>query len=151
MLPLYFQGVLLDSATKAGIRLIVPSLAAPLGGLVAGVVMSRWGQLLWIVRAGAASMVIGNALTSSLGMKEPSWKYILYIFPANFGQGMVYPGILFTSLASFEHAGMLSSLSPCGCDSIEADAPTKIMPCLHRLRISSGLSEASGVWPSRPQ
>lgn len=107
MLPLYFQGVLLDSATVAGIRLIVPSLAAPIGGLVAGVVMSRWGKLLWIVRVGAVSMALGNALTASFAMKEPSWKYIVYIFPTNFGQGMVYPGILFTSLASFEHAGTL--------------------------------------------
>jgi hypothetical protein len=107
MLPLYFQGVLLDSATRAGIRLIVPSLAAPIGGLVAGIVMSRWGKLLWIVRTGAACMVLGNALTTSLSMEEPSWKYLVYIFPANFGQGMVYPGILFTSLASFEHAGTL--------------------------------------------
>src|ERR1700761_8722018 len=108
MLPLYFQGVLLDSATVAGIRLIVPSLAAPIGGLVAGIVMSRWGKLLWIVRAGAASMVLGNALTASFAIKESSWNYIVYIFPANFGQGIAYPGTLFTSLASFEHAGTLS-------------------------------------------
>jgi hypothetical protein len=74
---------------------------------VAGIVMSRWGALLWIVRAGIAFMVLGNALATSLGLDEPSWKYILYIFPANLGQGMVYPGILFTSLASFDHAGTL--------------------------------------------
>ena len=104
MLPLYFQGVILGSATTAGIRLIIPSLATPIGGLVAGIVMSQWGGLLWIVRAGAACMVLGNALATSFAMREPSWKYLVYIFPANSGQGMVYPGILFTSLASFDHA-----------------------------------------------
>jgi hypothetical protein len=105
MLPLYFQAVLLDSATTAGTRLIIPSLATPVGGLVAGIVMSRWGKLLWIVRAGAALMSLGNALTSSLAVEEPSWKYLIFLFPANLGQGMAYPGILFTSLASFDHAG----------------------------------------------
>jgi hypothetical protein len=105
MLPLYFQVVLLDSATAAGARLAIPSLATPIGGLVAGIVMSRWGRLLWIVRAGAACMMLGNALVSSLGFEDASWKYVVYIFPANLGQGMVYPAILFTSLASFEHAG----------------------------------------------
>jgi hypothetical protein len=105
MLPLYFQVVLLDSATVAGARLAIPSLATPIGGLVAGIVMSRWGRLLWIVRAGAACMMLGNALVSSLGFEDASWKYLLYIFPANFGQGMVNPGILFTLLASFGHAG----------------------------------------------
>jgi hypothetical protein len=105
MLPLYFQVVLLDSATAAGARLAIPSLATPIGGLVAGIVMSRWGGLLWIVRAGVACMMLGNALVSSLGFEDASWKYLVYIFPANFGQGMANPGILFTSLASFGHAG----------------------------------------------
>jgi hypothetical protein len=109
MLPLYFQGVLLDSATTAGTRLIIPSLATPMGGLIAGIVMSRWGKLLWIVRAGIGFMVLGNALTASLSIESAPWKYIIYIFPANLGQGMVYPGILFTSLASFDHAGRLTS------------------------------------------
>jgi len=109
-LPLFFQIVLLDSATTAGARLAIPSLATPIGGLVAGVVMSRWGKLIPLVRAGALLMVVGNALVTSLGFVDSSWKYFVYIFPANLGQGIVYPGILFTSLATFEHAG---KTSPC--------------------------------------
>jgi hypothetical protein len=115
MLPLYFQVVLLDSATTAGARLAIPALASPIGGVVAGVVMSRWGRLLWIVRVGAAFMAIGNGLVSSLGFNEASWKYLVYIFPANLGQGMIYPGILFTSLASFEHAGTFNAARPRVC------------------------------------
>lgn len=41
MLPLFFQVVLLDSASTAGARLAIPSLATPIGGVIAGVVMSR--------------------------------------------------------------------------------------------------------------
>ena len=105
MLPLFFQVVLLDSATKAGARLAIPSLATPIGGLVAGVIMSRWGYLLPLVRTGVILMTLGNVLVTSFGFEDSSWKYIVYIFPSNLGQGIVYPSILFTSLASFPHEG----------------------------------------------
>ncbi|KAF9765922.1 hypothetical protein IL306_001725 [Fusarium sp. DS 682] len=104
MLPLFFQVVLLDSATTAGARLAIPSLATPIGGLVAGVVMSRWGKLLALVRIGALFMVLGNGLVTLLQFEDSKWKYFVYVFPANLGQGIIYPGILFTSLASFDHA-----------------------------------------------
>jgi hypothetical protein len=111
MLPLFFQVVLLDSATKAGARLAIPSLATPIGGLIAGVVMSRWGKLIPLMRTGAALMAIGNGLVLSLGFKDQTWKYVAFIFPASLGQGIIYPSILFTSLASFEHAGKCSNPS----------------------------------------
>ncbi|TEA20502.1 putative transporter [Colletotrichum sidae] len=111
MLPLFFQVVLLDSATKAGARLAIPSLATPLGGLVAGVVMSRWGKLVWLVRAGAFLMPFGNALVTALQFQDSKWKYLVYIFPANLGQGIIYPAILFTTLASFDHADHAVSAS----------------------------------------
>ncbi|RTE74881.1 hypothetical protein BHE90_010680 [Fusarium euwallaceae] len=104
MLPLFFQVVLLDSATTAGARLAIPSLATPIGGVIAGIVMSRWGRLIALVRTGALLMVMGNALVTSLGFEDSTWKYFVFVFPANLGQGIIYPGILFTSLASFDHA-----------------------------------------------
>lgn len=105
MLPLFFQVVLLDSATKVGGRLAIPSLATPIGGLVAGIVMTRWGQLITLMRTGVVLMAFGNALVTTFGFKDDAWKYFVYIFPANLGQGIVYPAILFTSLASFPHGG----------------------------------------------
>lgn len=105
MLPLFFQVVLLDSATKAGARLAIPSLATPIGGLISGIVMSRWGKLIDLVRLGALFMTFGNGLVTSLSFYDRSWKYLIYIFPANLGQGIIYPAILFTTLASFEHSG----------------------------------------------
>ncbi|KPM37905.1 putative transporter [Neonectria ditissima] len=111
MLPLFFQVVLLDSATKAGARLAIPSLATPIGGVIAGVVMSRWGRLIALVRTGAILLAFGNALVASLGFEDSTWKYFVYVFPANLGQGIVYPGLLFTSLASFDHADHAVSAS----------------------------------------
>ncbi|KAH8677168.1 major facilitator superfamily-domain-containing protein [Ilyonectria robusta] len=111
MLPLFFQVVLLDSATTAGARLAIPSLATPIGGVIAGLVMSRWGKLIALVRTGAILMAFGNALVTSLGFEDSTWKYFVYVFPANLGQGIIYPGILFTSLASFDHADHAVSAS----------------------------------------
>ncbi|KAF2202081.1 MFS general substrate transporter [Delitschia confertaspora ATCC 74209] len=111
MLPLFFQVVLKDSPTKAGARLAIPSLATPLGGLIAGVVMSKWGHLIRLVQIGAVLMVFGNALVTSLAFYDSKWKYIVYIFPANLGQGIIYPATLFTTLASFDHADHAVSAS----------------------------------------
>lgn len=105
MLPLFFQVVLLDSPTKAGARLAIPSLATPLGGLISGIVMSRWGKLIWLTRLGAVLLLFGNALVTSLQFEDSGWKYFTFIFPANLGQGIIYPAILFTTMASFEHGG----------------------------------------------
>ena len=105
-----FQVILLDSPSKAGNRLVIPCLATPLGGLIAGIVMSRWGKLSYIVRTGAALMLVGNTLVMLLRFNDSEWKYLAYVIPANLGQGMVYPGILFTFLAAFDHAGKLFSV-----------------------------------------
>ncbi len=105
MIPLFFQVVLLDSASKAGMRLVVPSIATPIGGLVAGFVMSRWGMLSHLVRLGCFFMILGNGLVASLKFHDSEWKYLVYLFPANLGQGIVYPSILFTNIAAFSQPG----------------------------------------------
>jgi hypothetical protein len=107
MLPLFFQVVLQDTATTAGARLAIPSVATPIGGLVAGVVMSRWGNLVTLVRIGALFMTLGNGLVTSLSFNDNTWKYLVFIFPANLGQGIIYPATLFSTLASFDHSGKL--------------------------------------------
>lgn len=66
--------------------------------------MSRWGRLSELVRVGCLFMMVGNGLVASLQYKDHSWKYLVYLFPANFGQGMSYPAILFTFLAAFDHS-----------------------------------------------
>ncbi len=94
-------------------RLVIPSLATPAGGLVSGIIMSRWGRLSELVRVGCLLMMVGNGLVASLRYQDTPWKYLIYLIPANFGQGMSYPAILFTFLAAFDHNGKCSSLSLC--------------------------------------
>ncbi|KAE8354188.1 major facilitator superfamily domain-containing protein [Aspergillus coremiiformis] len=110
-LPLLFQVILLDSAANAGARLAIPSLATPIGGLISGIVMSRWGKLAHLVRVGALLMCIGNLLVMTLQFNDAGWKYLTYVIPASLGQGIVYPAILFTSLASFDHTDHAVSAS----------------------------------------
>ena len=49
-------------------------------------------------------MMVGNGLVASFRYTDAGWKYLVYLFPANFGQGMAYPAILFTYLAAFDHS-----------------------------------------------
>ncbi|KAI1019869.1 hypothetical protein LB504_009613 [Fusarium proliferatum] len=151
MLPLFFQVVLLDSATTAGARLAIPSLATPIGGLISGVVMSRWGKLLALVRTGALLMVVGNGLVTLLQFQDSKWKYFVYVFPANLGQGIIYPGILFTSLASFDHADhavtastvyLIRSLGTvCGVSVTSAIVQTTLS-----VRLPDALSDVADKW-----
>ncbi|KAJ5917201.1 hypothetical protein N7466_010755 [Penicillium verhagenii] len=134
-LPLLFQVVLLDSPTKAGARLIIPSLMTPVGGVIAGVVMSRWGKLAHLVRIGAALMFIGNFLVTSLHFDDSNWKYFAYIIPANLGQGIVYPGILFTFLSAFDHDGSLPSTFLAWIFQLTPSFPHKTTPSQPRLSI----------------
>jgi hypothetical protein len=85
-------------------RLVIPSLGTPVGGLIAGFVMSRWGMLSHLVRLGCLLMVIGNGLMATLNYHDSEWKYFVYLFPANVGQGIVFPSILFTNIAVFEQS-----------------------------------------------
>ncbi|OAL34145.1 hypothetical protein AYO20_06600 [Fonsecaea nubica] len=109
--PLFFQVVLRDNPSEAGMRLVIPSLATPAGGVLSGIVMSRWGRLSELVRAGCFIMMVGNGLVASLKYQDASWKYMVYLFPANFGQGICYPAILFTFLAAFDHSYQAVSTS----------------------------------------
>ncbi|KAH8812130.1 major facilitator superfamily domain-containing protein [Xylogone sp. PMI_703] len=111
MIPLFFQVVLEDTVLQAGMRLVIPSLATPIGGLIAGIIMSRYGRLSELVRLGCFFMMFGNGLVASLRYKDDAWKYLLYLFPANLGQGIVYPSILFTFIAAFDHSEQAVSTS----------------------------------------
>lgn len=113
MIPLFFQVILLESASKAGARLVIPSLGTPTGAMIAGIVMSRWGRLIPMIRLGAFLMVCGNSLMLTLAFKDANWKYYAFLVPASLGQGFMYPSILFTSLASFEHSGMSGQVNDC--------------------------------------
>lgn len=111
MIPLYFQAVRGDGPSAAGLRLIVPSLATPVGGVIAGSMMQRGYRLCYNVRIGTALMLLGNLLALALRMDGSRWKEFLYLVPANLGLGLTNPSVLFSFVSLFEHTGMVLSLT----------------------------------------
>lgn len=103
LLPLFFQIVLQDDPSKAGLRLAIPSLATPIGGLITGIFMSRYDCLRWLVRSGTGLMALGIYLVSCLSSTSAGWELIAYLIPANVGQGICFPGMLFTFMTAFHH------------------------------------------------
>lgn len=105
MLPLFFQVVVMDTPSRAGMRLMIPSLSTPVGGLIAGYTMSKCGRLSRLIRVGTLLMTIGNLLLVLLDFDNAPWKYLLFLFPANLGLGMMNPSVLFSFISAFEHRG----------------------------------------------
>ncbi|RAL13519.1 MFS general substrate transporter [Aspergillus homomorphus CBS 101889] len=89
----------------------IPFFAAPIGGIISGFVISRWGKLAYLVRAGSLLMCIANALVILLQFQDAEWNHFTYLIPASLRQGIMYPGILFTFLAAFDHTGHAVSAS----------------------------------------
>ena len=115
LMPLFFQSVLLDSASVSGLRLVASSLATPMGGLLTGVAMKRFAHhprfgdtiLALLARAGAVVMMLGALVNLSLGMHDASWKYSVFLMCSSFGLGMSFPSGLFIFIGSCdfsEHA-----------------------------------------------
>lgn len=115
LMPLFFQSVLLDTASVSGLRLVASSLATPMGGLLTGVAMKRFANhpvygdtiLALIARGGAIVMMLGALINISLGMHDSEWKYSVFLMCGSFGLGMSFPSGLFIFINSCdfsEHA-----------------------------------------------
>src|SRR5271170_1087425 len=111
MLPLFFQAVLSESASKAGLRLVPLAIALPIGGLISGIIKSNLGHLGTLVRVGSVILFCGCYLISTLDDQSPQWELYTFLLPTTFGQGLVYPSSLFAMLAKFEHSRTPPSIS----------------------------------------
>lgn len=60
-LPLFFQAVLLSSATDSGLWLMIPSGVAACFGVAVGFLITRTRRLRWPVVGGCASLLVGCA------------------------------------------------------------------------------------------
>lgn len=72
--------------------------------------MRHGSRLTVLTRTGLILVFIGGLMTLSLGMKEPGWKYSVFLAIGNFGQGIVYPSLLFGFIRASSHEGNLSFL-----------------------------------------
>jgi hypothetical protein len=99
LFPINYQ----DSTSKAGLRLDIPSLSTPVGGLIADFNMSRWRMLSHLVQAGNFFMVLRTSLITTLDYYDWTWKYVAYLFQANLGHGIAYLSILLTNIAALSN------------------------------------------------
>ncbi|KAM0344270.1 hypothetical protein ACHAPU_007627 [Fusarium lateritium] len=99
-IPLYFQAVLLTSATTSGLRLIIPTIAASATGTFVGFAVTYTGRLKWPVQSGTICILIGTIGLAMLRRDLPSWVYLLILVPSSIGQGFQFPGTFMAILAA---------------------------------------------------
>ncbi|CDO93563.1 unnamed protein product [Kluyveromyces dobzhanskii CBS 2104] len=110
-LPLFFQIVVGDSPSIAGLKLAIPSFCTPIGGLITGIGMSKWDCLPRLLQCGIFLMGIGNALFTLLSDSTPNWITAIFLLPSNIGQGMAFPASLFSFIFAFPTSDQATATS----------------------------------------
>ncbi|KAI2633661.1 major facilitator superfamily domain-containing protein [Hypomontagnella submonticulosa] len=100
--PLFFQAVLLTSATTSGLYLVVPVATASTTGTLTGFLISYTRRLKWPLTLGTSLYLLGTALLSSMSRGWPVWAYLLCLVPSSAGQGFQFPGTFIAVLAASE-------------------------------------------------
>jgi len=103
-IPLYFQAVLLESATSSGLRLIVPSIAASAVGTATGFLITYSKRLKPPLVAGAVLILVGTMALSLMQRGMPDWAYLVFLVPQSMGQGFLFPATFMSVLAVSEQA-----------------------------------------------
>jgi MFS family permease len=101
-IPLYFQGVLLTSATKSGLYLIIPSLVASATGTATGLLISRTRRLKWPLVLGSTTFLAGLVCLTALRRTWPAAFFLLALVPSSMGQGFQFPGTYMALLALWD-------------------------------------------------
>ncbi|CZR52654.1 related to multidrug resistance protein fnx1 [Phialocephala subalpina] len=102
--PLYFQAVLLESATSSGFRLIIPTIAAASVGTATGFLITWTRRMKWLLVLGVIFLIIGTIAMSSMRRGWPGWVYVLCLLPSNIGAGFMFPATFMAVLAVSDQA-----------------------------------------------
>ncbi|RFU77277.1 hypothetical protein TARUN_4953 [Trichoderma arundinaceum] len=99
-IPLYFQAVLLSSATSSGLRLVLPSIVSSIFGALTGFAITWTRRLKWPVLSGALWYLAGCITLCFLKRGMPGVVYLLVLIPQSIGQGFQFPGTFMAVLGS---------------------------------------------------
>ncbi|KFG83928.1 multidrug resistance protein fnx1 [Metarhizium anisopliae] len=99
-IPLYFQAVLLMSATDSGLRLVAPTLVSSFVGALTGFAITWTRRLKWPLVCGVISYLVGTICLFSLRRSLPPVAYFLTLLPSSIGGGFQFPGTFMAILAS---------------------------------------------------
>jgi len=100
--PLYFQAVLLESATTSGLRLIIPAIVGSVVGTATGFLITYTRRLKWPLTAGCVILLFGCIALTLLKSNLPNWAYLLIQVPTSIGTGFMFPGTFMAVLAVSE-------------------------------------------------
>lgn len=98
-IPLYFQAVLLESATNSGLRLVVPTLFSSAVGTATGFLITWTRRLKFPLATGTVFLVIGTTSLSLMQRGLPDWSFLLFLIPSNVGIGFMFPATFMSVLA----------------------------------------------------
>ncbi|KAJ4864796.1 major facilitator superfamily domain-containing protein [Trichoderma breve] len=99
-IPLYFQAVLLSSATSSGLRLALPSITSSMIGASTGFAITLTRRLKWPVVSGTVWYLAGCIILCFLHRSMSTVVYLLILIPQSIGQGFQFPGTFMAILAS---------------------------------------------------
>lgn len=102
--PLYFQAVLLESATSSGLRLMVPTLSSSAMGTATGFIITYTRNLKHPLVAGTMFSVIGTIGLTCLRRGWQDWLYTAFLIPTSIGGGFVFPAAFMAVLAVSEQS-----------------------------------------------
>lgn len=103
-MPLYFQAVLLTTATTSGLCLMVPTVASSTCGTATGFLITYTKRLKWPLVLGTSLFLLGTIILSSMQRGWPLVIYLLCLVPHSMGQGFQFPGTFMAILAASEQA-----------------------------------------------
>lgn len=101
-MPLFFQAVLLTTATTSGFCLMTITVVSSASGTATGFLINRTKRLKWPLGLGAAGFLAGTVALSSMQRGWPLAAYLLCLVPHSTGQGFQFPGTFMAILAASE-------------------------------------------------
>ncbi|KAI1084610.1 MFS general substrate transporter [Whalleya microplaca] len=108
-IPLYFQAVRLSSPAQSGVELLVFSLVAIPGSIIALVILSKWGRYKLLHVFGSALYALGMGLLSIMDQNTSTAAWVwINIVPA-MGIGMLASTLLPAFQASLDEADQASA------------------------------------------
>lgn len=101
-MPLFFQAVLLTSATTSGFCLMVITVVSSASGTATGFLINRTKRLKWPLGLGTGGFLLGTIVLSAMQRGWPLAAYLLCLVPHSTGQGFQFPGTFMAILAVSE-------------------------------------------------
>ncbi|KAI9783518.1 MAG: hypothetical protein M1839_003688 [Geoglossum umbratile] len=90
-MPLYFQAVLLDSATHSGTRLVLPFLFSTAAGVSTGLIIAWSKRIKPTLILGYVLILVGSVSLALMRKSLPTWIHTYLIVPVCLGQGFSFP------------------------------------------------------------